>query len=72
MKHTICYTQKWLATGVECSIITLDSFIRKQTVLKSYGNGQDDQLLFFVPSTQQRPVFMERVEGELYCIYKSF
>lgn len=28
-----------------------------------YGNGTDDQLIFLAPSTQQTPVFVDRIDG---------
>lgn len=33
------------------------------TVLEKYGSGGDDQLIFLVPSTQQAPIFVDRIEG---------
>ena len=33
-------------------------------VLKLYGNGQEDQIIFLAPATQLKPVFVERIEGE--------
>ncbi|XP_068710696.1 uncharacterized protein [Montipora foliosa] len=32
-------------------------------VLEKYGNGCEDQIIFLVPSTQQTPVFVDRIEG---------
>ncbi|XP_015766416.1 PREDICTED: uncharacterized protein LOC107345217 [Acropora digitifera] len=32
-------------------------------VLEKYGNGREDQIIFLVPSTQQTPVFVDRIEG---------
>ena len=32
-------------------------------VLEKYGSGGDDQLIFLVPSTQQAPIFVDRIEG---------
>lgn len=32
-------------------------------VLDMYGNGTDDQLIFLAPSTQQTPVFVDRIDG---------
>ncbi|XP_044166843.1 uncharacterized protein LOC114951569 [Acropora millepora] len=32
-------------------------------VLEKYGNGPEDQIIFWVPSTQQTPVFVDRIEG---------
>lgn len=33
-------------------------------VLKLYGNGQEDQIIFLAPATQMKPVFIERIDGE--------
>ncbi|XP_067049260.1 uncharacterized protein [Acropora muricata] len=32
-------------------------------VLEKYGNGREDQIIFLVQSTQQTPVFVDRIEG---------
>ena len=37
------------------------------TVLEKYGTGGDDQLIFLVPSTQQAPIFVERINGVKFC-----
>ncbi|XP_074632401.1 uncharacterized protein LOC141890725 [Acropora palmata] len=38
-------------------------------VLEKYGSGGDDQLIFLVPSTQQAPIFVDRIEGEVISGY---
>ena len=47
------------------------------TVLKKCGNGSEDQIIVLVPSTQQIPVFVDRMKGmhmfELAsCVQKIF
>ena len=32
-------------------------------MLKKCGNGSEDQIIVLVPSTQQTPVFVDRIEG---------
>ena len=40
-------------------------------VLEKYGNGCEDQIIFLVPSTQQTPVFVDRIEGMCINILTS-
>ena len=42
-------------------LLSIHSYV--DPVLERYGSGGDDQLIFLVPSTQQAPIFVDRIEG---------
>ncbi|XP_044184771.1 uncharacterized protein LOC114951527 [Acropora millepora] len=48
-------------------LLSIHSYV--DPVLERYGSGGDDQLIFLVPSTQQAPIFVDRIEGEAFSGY---